>query len=101
MAGTVSCATGKQLIKHQHLLSILEHSSTCLNLELFSLFPSLLPLAHLSVMNVEAIKAGSAKRNPPAELVGKFQYGTAGVSLGFPELCDLSAAVLIDGYSSV
>lgn len=52
-------------------------------------------------MNVEAIKAGSAKRNPPAELVGKFQYGTAGVSLGFPELCDLSAAVLIDGYSSV
>lgn len=32
-------------------------------------------------MNVEAIKAGSAKRNPPAEQVGKFQYGTAGVSI--------------------
>jgi len=27
----------------------------------------------------QAIKAASAKHQPPAELAGKFQYGTAGV----------------------
>lgn len=31
----------------------------------------------------QAVKAASAKHNPPSELVGKFQYGTAGVSLSF------------------
>lgn len=29
----------------------------------------------------DAIKAASSRRNPPAELAGKFQYGTAGVSI--------------------
>lgn len=29
----------------------------------------------------EAVQAASAKHSPPAELVGKFQYGTAGVSI--------------------
>jgi hypothetical protein len=37
-------------------------------------------LLNVAMSHDQAVKEASAKHTTPAELVGKFQYGTAGVS---------------------